>query len=207
MAKKKTAPNESHQVSLADHIQDQTTVLLFGKALSDVPPDANGNQFAQIVGTMRNQSCQKLPKPILVALPEPEGPASACGWDPQQYLMWRVPATFVATAMHLESAPLHHLVAAADEGKRMTRSQSLQVCAKSIRAVTQSSRDLDPSDTLQLCGIIAGQQIAQLRATITGDPVNGVAQFGFSLSASAMAFVSSGTTIDQLATTIEGAAT
>jgi len=199
---------QSHQTTLADHIQDQTTMLLFGKLVADLQPAPNGDRFAQILGIKRDRVCQRLPNPILLALPKPDGPAIECGWEPKEYLMWRVPSHYTSTAMHVHSLPLNQLFAApAVGGVRMSRTQSLTVLGKSIQAVTHSSRQLDPSDTLQRCGILTPQSISKLRATITGDPQNGVAQFGFSLDGNALALMSSSSTIDQLATIIEGAAT
>jgi hypothetical protein len=200
--------NEKHQTSLADHIRDQTTMLLFGKLVADMQPAPNGDRFAQIAGIMRDQVCQRLPKPILLALPTPDGPAAECGWDPKEYLMWRVASSFASTALHVQSHPLHQLFASpAVAGARMSRTQSLTVISKSIRAVTHSTRILDPADTLQLYGVITAQTVSQVRATITGDPQNGVAQFGFSLDGNALSLMSSSWTVDQLATTVEGAAT
>jgi hypothetical protein len=203
-----TSVSEKHQISFADHIQEQATMLLFGKLVTDLQPAPNGDRFAQIVGVMRDHVCQRLPKPVLLALPKPDGPATECEWDPKEYLMWRVPSHFTTTAMHVQSVSMNQLFTAqALAGAQMSRTQSLTVAAKSIRAVTHSTRTLDPADALQLYGVITPQTIAQVRATITGDPQNGVAQFGFSLNANALALMSSSWTIDQLATTIEGAAT
>jgi hypothetical protein len=198
--------SENHQISLADHVQHHTTILLFGKLVSDLQPDANGDRFAQVVGIMRDQSCERLAKPLLLALPKPDGPAAQCGWDPNEYLMWRVPSNYTSTAMHVQSLPLNHLFAGA-KGAQMSRTQSLTVAGKSIRAVTHSTRTLDPGDILQLYGVITSQTVAQVRATITGDPNNGVAQFGFSLDGNALALMSPSWTLDLLASTIEGAAT
>lgn len=208
MPNKNADISESHKTTLADHIEDQTTMLLFGKLVADLQPAPNGDRFAQIIGIMRDQVCQRLPKPILLALPKPDGPATECGWDPKEYLMWRVPSHYTSTAMHVQSLPLNQLFASpAVVGAQMSRTQSLTVVAKSIRAVTHSTRTLNPTDILQLYGVITPQTISQVRATITGDPQNGVAQFGFSLDGNALALMSSSWTIDQLATTIEGAAT
>jgi hypothetical protein len=208
MPNKNAGISEKHQISLADHIQDQATMLLFGKLVVDLQPAPNGDRFAQIVGIMRDHVCQRLPKPILLALPKPDGPADQCGWNPQEYLMWRVSSHYMSTAMHVQSLPLNQLFALqAIAGARMSRTQSLTVVSKSIRAVTHSTRILDPADTLQLYGVITPQTISQVRATITGDPQNGVAQFGFSLDGNALALMSSSWTVDLLATTIEGAAT
>jgi len=207
MPNKNVEIGKNHQISLADHIQDQTTMLLFGKLVTDLQPAPNGDRFAQIVGIMRDQTCQRLPKPVLLALPKPDGPANACDWDPKEYLMWRVPSGYTSTALHVQSFPLHHLFAApAVAAAQMSRTQSLTVVSKSIRAVTHSTRILDPADTLQLYGVITPQSISRVRATVTGDPQNGVAQFGFSLDGNALALMSSSWTVDQLATTIEGAA-
>jgi hypothetical protein len=208
MAKKNVGITESHQTTLADHIQNQGTMQLFGKLVADLQPAPNGDRFAQIVGILRDQVCQRLPTPTLLALPEPHGPATECGWDSEEYLMWRVPLHYSSTAMHVQSLTLNQLLATPTaSGAQMSRTQSLTVVSKSIRAVTHSTRTLDPADSLQLYGVNTPQTISQVRATITGDPQNGVGQFGFSLDGSALALMSSSWTIDQLATTIEGAAT
>ena len=92
-------------------------------------------------------------------------------------------------------------------GASMSRTQSLTVISKSIIAVTGKVQQFDPSDTLAFHGINIDQQMARLRVTITGDPQNGVGQFGFSLNANALVFITTSSTIDALAMAIEKAAT
>jgi hypothetical protein len=200
--------SENHTISLADHILDQGTILVFGKLVNDLQPTSKGERFAQIAGFMRGKVCTRLPKPILMALPEPDGPANECGWNPKAYLMWRIPEEFSGTVLHTQTLPAGQLfLVHAAVGASMNRTQSLTVISKSIIAVTGKVQQFDPSDTLALHGINTDQQMARLRVTITGDPQNGVGQFGFSLNANALIFITTSSTIDALATAIEKAAT
>jgi hypothetical protein len=107
MASKATfKPTPGHHTSLSDIVDQSTTVVVFGKIVGDLQPTSQGHRFAQIFGYKRNGVCSKLPNPVVVALPDPDGPADDCGWDPGQFVRWQVPSSFATTQLHLQPATL-----------------------------------------------------------------------------------------------------
>ena len=108
MARKRAAPAapRKHHTTLATAIDHASTLLVFGKPVSDLQPTADGHQFVHVFGYRQNLQCHRLTQPVLVSLPEPLGPANACGFDPDEFLMWQVPQAFLSTALHVERAPL-----------------------------------------------------------------------------------------------------
>jgi hypothetical protein len=85
---------------------------------------------------------------------------------------------------------------------QLTATQSLTIVSDCVRAVTASTRPLDPSLALQLYGVNSPQNVTQVRANIVGDPNLGVLRFGFTLDGNALGAVSTSTTIGQLSTLI-----
>ena len=99
------APNK-HHTTLAGAIDHVSSLLLFGKIVSDLQTTTEGHQFAHVYGYRQNGKCQRLDNPTLLSLPEPIGPANECGFDPEQFVMWNVPESFLSTALHVERAPI-----------------------------------------------------------------------------------------------------
>ena len=85
---------------------------------------------------------------------------------------------------------------------QLTATQSLTIVNDCVKAVTSSTRQLDPSLALQLYGVNTAQNVTEVRANIVGDPNIGVRRFGFTLNGNALANVSPSTTIGQLSTLI-----
>ena len=183
---------DKHRTSLGEIVNQASTLAVFGKVVRDLPATPQGHAFAQIFGFKKNQVCTKLPSPVTVALPDPDGPADDCGWDPHEFVKWQLPASFVGTQLHIQPVVLSHALAVGPSG--LTGAQLSAIVSGSIRAVTGSTSPLIPSQPLQAFGIAGPQQVTQLSATIAGM----VSQDGFTLSNNALAGITPSSTIGQL---------
>lgn len=197
--KSKFELTEKHHTSLADIADQASTVVVFGKIVRDLQPTSQGHRFAQIFGYKRNNVCSKLPTPVVIALPDPDGPADDCGWDPEQFVKWGLPASFASTQLHLQPVALAHALASFPAAG-LTAAQISAIISASIGAVG-SSQPSGPGAKLSDCGILFPQQVAVLRANITSN----VAQLNFTLDNNALAAISPSSTISDLAQAISGA--
>jgi hypothetical protein len=106
---------EKHYTSISEVVGRQSLISVFGKLLKNAevesgasgiahPSGADENlQLAQVVGYMDQGQCVRLTEPQLIALPAPDGPADGCGWDPQQYVVWKnLPKNWVT--LHLKAS-------------------------------------------------------------------------------------------------------
>ena len=169
--------------------------------MKDLQPTTEGHGFAQIFGYKRNGICSRLPSPIVLALPDPDGQADDCGWNPQEFLKWELPASFLSTHLHVHAVSLAHALASFAAGG-LTAAQIFAIVSASIQAVTGSTQPLVSSQSLQTYGVLSPQQVAQLSATIAGK----VSDDGFTLDANALASMSPSWTIGQLESAISDGA-
>jgi hypothetical protein len=188
---------EKHHIPLGDIIDQANTVVVFGKIVKDLQPTTQGHGFAQVFGYKRNNVCSKLPSPVVMALPDPDGPADDCGWDPQEFVKWSVPSSFLTTRLHIRSETIAHALTSFPPAA-LTGAQISAIVSASIQAVTGSTQPLNPSQSLQAFGVFSSQQVGQLSATIAAN----VSQNGFTLNPNALAAMSSSWTIAQLESAI-----
>lgn len=199
--KSKFELTEKHHTSLTDIVDQSSTVVVFGKIVRDLQPTSQGHRFAQIFGYKRNSVCSKLPTPVVIALPDPDGPSDDCGWDPEQFVKWQLPASFISTQLHVQPVALAHALTSFPPAG-LTGAQIFAIVSASIQAVTGSTQPLSSSQSLQTYGVFSPQQVAQLSATIAGN----VSQYGFTLDTNALAAMSPSWTIAQLGSAISDGA-
>jgi hypothetical protein len=115
MASKNKKITEKHYTSISEVAGRQSLISVYGKLLKngEIKSNASGLthpsggdenlQLAQVVGYMDRGQCVRLTEPQLIALPAPDGPADGCGWDPQQYVVWKnLPKNWVT--LHLKAS-------------------------------------------------------------------------------------------------------
>jgi hypothetical protein len=116
MAAKHTGLTKKHYVAFDAHIATQSTLTAYGKLIEggESTPSALGVshplgvraplQKSLVFGVQIDGQCISLPHPQEVALPEPDGPADDCGWDPSQFVVWKnLPRNW--TTIHFQSQP------------------------------------------------------------------------------------------------------
>jgi hypothetical protein len=109
-----------HYVDFSEAIGTQANITLYGKIVKNVAlepaasgvlhprPGGGSLVLAQVTGFMEGGKCQPLENPVLVTLPEPDGPADACDWDPKTFVVWKnVPKQWIT--LHVDAKP-HALV-------------------------------------------------------------------------------------------------
>jgi hypothetical protein len=115
VASKNKQITEKHYTSISEVAGGQSFISVFGKLLKNAEVESGASgiahprgadedlQVAQVVGYMEQGRCVRLTEPQLIALPAPDGPADGCGWDPQQYVVWKnLPKNW--TTLHLKAS-------------------------------------------------------------------------------------------------------
>jgi hypothetical protein len=115
MASKNKKITKRHYTSISEVAGRRSLISVYGKLLenAEIKSDASGLthpsgadenlQLAQVVGYMEQGQCVRLTEPQLIVLPAPDGPADGCGWDPQQYVVWKnLPKNW--TTLHLKAS-------------------------------------------------------------------------------------------------------
>jgi hypothetical protein len=127
---------EKHQISLSEIVDQTSTVVAFGKVIKDLQPTSQGHHFGQVFGYKQNGVCSKLPNTIIIALPEPDGRADDCGWDPEQFVKWELPASFASTQLHVRPVVILDALfasAAGSTGAHPSTAQADQIVLNSCK--------------------------------------------------------------------------
>jgi hypothetical protein len=116
MATRRVGLTKKHYVSFDAHIATQSTLTAYGKLIEggESTPTALGVSHplglraalhkSLVFGVQIDGQCIKLPNPEEVALPEPDGRADGCEWDPSEFVVWRnLPRNW--TTIHFQSQP------------------------------------------------------------------------------------------------------
>jgi hypothetical protein len=116
---KKDAISAAHYISLDQVAAAQNALSLYGKVIRD--NSANASSFglshphgvseplhaSLVYGVLDSGRCITLNRPQQVMLPTPDGPADGCGWDPDQYVVWKnLPRTWITTHIQTRSKAL-----------------------------------------------------------------------------------------------------
>src|SRR5260370_34229388 len=125
-----------HYVDFSTAIGSQASITLYGKIVKDVmldplasgilhPRGASGDLvLAKITGYLDQGKCQTLDNPVIVTLPEADGPADGCDWDPKEYVVWKsVPKNWIT--LHVDAKPRSLVDALAAGGNPSSRTATL----------------------------------------------------------------------------------
>jgi hypothetical protein len=121
MAYKKKRVSEKHYTTISKIAAGQFSLSVFGKLIKNADVEASVSgithprgtdenlQVAHVVGYMEQGRCVRLTEPQLIALPAPDGPADSCGWDPEQYVVWKsLPKNWVTLHLRATTETLHN---------------------------------------------------------------------------------------------------
>jgi hypothetical protein len=116
---RKSGISERHYVTLSDATGATSAISVYGKLIRDIPLDPSASGIShpktpgqrmvvgQVFGFADRGQCQRVTPPVIVSLPEPDGPADGCGWDPGEYVVWKnLPRNWVTLHLHVEPRPL-----------------------------------------------------------------------------------------------------
>lgn len=211
-------PSPKHRTSLSLIADSQTTISLFGKVVEGIsltpsglgithPYQDDGTLHAgQIFGYMRNHQCVQLNPPQIFMLPAPVGPADACGWDPDHYVMWKVPADWQTLFLHVSSGAVSERLLQIEGNDTLSADQCLRIASDCVFDVTQNPQQIDRSRTLQSYGINSSEQASGVRTRVVSNPSLGVGRFNFQISTSALKDANGSWTLGQLADRVQEAA-
>ncbi|MGE5113374.1 MAG: hypothetical protein ACM3JB_21115 [Acidobacteriaceae bacterium] len=217
--KDKQGITQKHYVSLSEVSAALATLDVYGKIIqnTDVEPGPSGIfhpsggsdnlSLATVVGYLDQGTCIRLQEPLVIAMPQPNGPADGCGWDPTEYVVWKnLPRNWTTLHLHVRTAGLH---AALASGRRyLTFDQQLRadqietILRDCIPLAGGSSADIDLSKTLQQYGFDK-DGVVTLAGLIIGDKDHGVQRFDFQLAAGSLDSISVSSKLSELENLIQ----
>jgi hypothetical protein len=106
---RKFTPTEGHKASFQAGPFSGAGIDIFGKVIDPAPISGlpEGHQLAEVYGFREQGGCTRLPVPQKLSLPNPDGAADGCGWDPSQFVMWKnASKSLMTTRVQTELAPL-----------------------------------------------------------------------------------------------------
>ena len=98
---RKPGITERHFIGLTEASSALATISVYGKIVKDAAlqtgisgilhptGDDSDLQLAHVVGYSEKGRCVTLGDPQLIALPAPDGRADGCGWNPEEYVVWK----------------------------------------------------------------------------------------------------------------------
>ena len=220
MTPKKFMPGDNHRTSLSKIVDEHLVVSLYGKTVENLSmeptglgmqhPSGSGSLHAGHVYGFQSQEkgCVRFSPPRLYMLPEPVGPADGCGWDPAEFVVWKVPLGWSTVHFQVRSGAISESLTAGAPGQlRLSAGQSLAIASDCIFAETGNPQTIDRSRTLQSYTVVDPEQLSGIRARIVNSSDLGVQRFGFQIDANDLKDMSSSWTLGQLSDRIQDGAT
>lgn len=220
MAKRvKTELTEKHLITLSELSGALSTLDVYGKIVEDaaLQPRTSGilhpmgtddeMKLAQVVGYFDQGRCIRLSEPQVIAMPQPDGPADGCGWDPTEYVVWKnLPRNWTTLHVQLHTTGLHdalRLVSRAATDDTQLRADQIETILRDcIPLAGGSTAAIDLSKTLQQYGLDK-DGVVTLAGLIIGDAAHGVKRFGFELPPGSLDGLSVGSKISEAEDTIQ----
>jgi hypothetical protein len=220
MAKKaKVGITDKHLMTLSEVAGGSSTLDVYGKIVQDVglQPRTSGilhpagtddeMTLAQIVGYFDQGGCVRLSAPQVIAMPEPDGPADGCGWDPKKYVVWKnLPRNWTTLHFQFRTTGLYDALTsvplAATDDRQLRADQIETILRDCIPLAGGSSAAIDLSKTLQQYGLDK-DGVVTLAGLIIGDATHGVQRFDFKLAPGSLDSLSVGSKISDVEDTIQ----
>jgi hypothetical protein len=202
MAKKDTQGiTKKHYVTLSDVLAASATLDVYGKMIqnTDVKPGASGIlqpgvgsdnlSLATVFGYLDQGTCIRLQYPLVIAMPQPDGTADGCGWDPAEYVVWKkLPRNWTTLHLTARTAGLHSTLASGRSSvtfdQQLRADQIETILRDCIPLAGGSAAAIDLSKTLQQYGLDK-DGVVTLAGRIIGDK-HGVQRFDFQLAAGSL---------------------
>ena len=149
MAAKRLSLTDKHYVTADTKTNIQSTLTAYGKLIKggESTASALGISHPQGFDAPLNKSlvygvqlagrCIRLPSPEEVALPEPDGRADGCGWDPSEFVVWKnLPRNWIT--IHFQSQPKPLLSALSPGSAKLTERSMAAPATTDIGAQVKS---------------------------------------------------------------------
>lgn len=188
----------THFTTLSKALSIGSTVDVFGKLVEGAnveshavgvvhPTEPSGAlQLAQVFGFEDLNGCHSLQSPLMCMMPTPNGPADSCGWDTNEFVVWKnLPKNWQTIHVQTSHSSLHGalmaMTTASTSDSIMTAAQSIQVITDCIFKTTGSAAPLDFTKSLQNYNFDTQNQVDTFAAFVCSNGSVGVKRFGFSL--------------------------
>lgn len=217
MPAKTFKPSEAHRTTLGKVVDAHVTVSFYGKVIEDLavptgialqhPQDGESLLAGQIFGYSTGGECFRFTPPRIYMLPAPQGPADGCGWDPNEYVVWKVPPDWLTVFLEVRHATVADSLTPPRGGEsRLSSGQSLTIASDCVFDETGNPQPIDRSRSLQSYGINSSEQAAGVRTRVVTSSTLGVARFNFKMDANDLKDLAGSWTLGQLADRIQDSA-
>ena len=220
MAKKKMdGITEKHFTSFSEISGSFSTLDVYGQIIknADVQPGASGIlhptgvdeslALARVVGYLDQGRCVRLGEPQVLAMPAPDGRADRCGWDPEQYVVWKnLPRNWLTLHVQFRTAGIHATLESARlraaDGRQLRADQIETILRECIPLAGGNNNTIDLSKPLQYYGLDKDGVVA-FAGFVIGSADNGVQQFQFELPAGALDGITVSSKLSEVANLIQ----
>jgi hypothetical protein len=156
-----------HFIGFSEVAGGHATISVYGRVVknTELQPGESGIlhpsgagtplQLAHVVGYSDQGRCVTLAEPQLVALPVPDGPADSCGWDSNQYVVWKnLPKNWATLHLKASTRSLHSVLKLAAPGVESEAAAPIKPCLDLpaaialVRSCSKASPDLPLSTQL-----------------------------------------------------------
>jgi len=140
-------------------------------------------------------------------LPDPTGPADDCGWDPAEFVVWKLPSDWLTIYFDVQHATVGESLAKAIGGdSRLSAGQCLTIASDCVFDETGNPQPVDRSRPLLSYGINSPEQASGVRTRVVNSSTLGVPRFNFQIDGNALKDLAGSWTLGQLADRIQDAA-
>ena len=215
---KKFKPTENHRTSFAKIADDHLTLSLYGKVIDDISvnpigvglrhPEGDGAlRVGHVYGYSQSGECFRFTPPRIYMLPDPDGPADGCGWDPTEFVVWKVPPDWLTVHFEIRSGTIGGTLAGnITNQSRLSAGQCLTISSDCVFDETGNPQPVDPSRSLNSYGINTSEQASGVRRRVVASPTLGVPRFNFQIDPNALKDLSGSWTLGQLSDRIQDTA-
>lgn len=218
MPEKTFKPSEGHRTTLGKIADAHVGVALYGKVVDGLsiptggaiqhPQDGETLHAGQVFGYSQGHECYRFTPPRIYMLPDPNGPADGCGWDPAQFVVWKVPPDWLTIYFEIQHGTVGDSLTGGLGGQTsLSAGQCLTIASDCVFAETGNPQPVDRSRTLQSYSVVSPEQISGVRGRIVNSSSLGVPRFGFQIDANSLKDMSPSWTLGQLADRIQDTAT
>ena len=217
MPPKTFKPSEGHRTTLGKVVEAHVTVSFYGKVVEGVtvptgialqhPHDGESLLAGHIFGYSQGGQCFRFTPPRIYMLPSPTGPADDCGWDPKEYVVWKLPPDWLTVFFEVQHATVaDSLVAPLGGEARLSAGQCLTIASDCVFDETGNPQPIDRSRSLLSYGVNSSEQVSGVRTRVVASATLGVARFNFKMDANDLKDLAGSWTLGQLADRIQDSA-
>jgi len=209
--------SEGQRTTLGKVADSHVAVSFYGKVVDDLtiptgvalqhPQDGGTLHAGHIFGYSQGHQCFRFTPPRIYMLPDPAGPADGCGWDPAQFVVWKLPPDWLTLYFEVQHATIRDSLTPRIGGdSRLSAGQCLTIASDCVFDETGNPQPIDRTRSLLSYGINSPEQASGVRTRVVNSSTLGVPRFNFQIDANSLKDLAGSWTLGQLADRIQDSA-